>query len=140
MPLTDIAIRSAKPTHKPYKLSDSLGLYLLIKPNGSKLWYLKYRIDAKERKLAFGGYPTITLSHARSQRELARLTLSQGLDPSLQKQREKQSRKNDHTFESVARKWVKNQHKWSTNRSARTLRTLEMYLFQKAAGVWMTAG
>ena len=103
MPLTDIAIRSAKPTNKPYKLSDSLGLYLLIKPNGSKLWYLKYRIDGKERKLAFGGYPTITLSHARSQRELARLTLSQGLDPSLQKQREKQSRKNGHTFESVAR-------------------------------------
>ncbi|ECD9531609.1 DUF4102 domain-containing protein, partial [Salmonella enterica subsp. houtenae] len=54
MALTDTAIRKTKPTEKPFKLADSSGLYLLIKPNGSKLWYMKYRIDSKEKKLAFG--------------------------------------------------------------------------------------
>ncbi len=53
MALTDTAIRKIKPTDKSYKLTDSAGLYLLIKPNGSKLWYMKYRIDGKEKKLAF---------------------------------------------------------------------------------------
>ncbi|EBS2257392.1 DUF4102 domain-containing protein [Salmonella enterica subsp. enterica serovar Kirkee] len=56
MALTDTAIRKIKPTEKSFKITDSLGLYLLIKPNGSKLWYMKYRIDEKEKKLAFGPY------------------------------------------------------------------------------------
>ncbi len=54
MALTDTAIRKIKPTEKSFKITDSSGLYLLIKPNGSKLWYMKYRIDGKEKKLAFG--------------------------------------------------------------------------------------
>ncbi|ENG5960962.1 DUF4102 domain-containing protein, partial [Salmonella enterica] len=54
MALTDTAIRKPRPTDTPFKLGDSAGLYLLIKPNGSKLWYMKYRIDGKEKKLAFG--------------------------------------------------------------------------------------
>ncbi|APY72899.1 DUF4102 domain-containing protein [Salmonella enterica] len=56
MALTDTAIRKIKPTEKSFKITDSSGLYLLIKPNGSKLWYMKYRIDGKEKKLAFGPY------------------------------------------------------------------------------------
>lgn len=56
MALTDTAIRKIKPTEKSFKITDSSGLYLLIKPNGSKLWYIKYRIDEKEKKLAFGPY------------------------------------------------------------------------------------
>ncbi|EBQ8981062.1 DUF4102 domain-containing protein [Salmonella enterica subsp. enterica serovar Albany] len=56
MALTDTAIRKIKPTEKSFKITDSSGLYLLIKPNGSKLWYMKYRIDEKEEKLAFGPY------------------------------------------------------------------------------------
>ncbi|EAT3018844.1 DUF4102 domain-containing protein [Salmonella enterica subsp. enterica serovar Suelldorf] len=56
MALTDTAIRKIKPTEKFFKITDSTGLYLLIKPNGSKLWYMKYRIDGKEKKLAFGPY------------------------------------------------------------------------------------
>lgn len=58
MALTDTAIRKTKSTEKPFKMADSSGLYLLIKPNGSKLWYMKYRIDGKEKKRAFGPYPT----------------------------------------------------------------------------------
>ncbi|RTT23502.1 DUF4102 domain-containing protein, partial [Pseudomonas paraeruginosa] len=57
MPLTDSAIKTAKPKEKPYKLSDAQGLYLLVNPNGSKLWRLKYRVGGKEKGLAFGAYP-----------------------------------------------------------------------------------
>lgn len=81
MPLTDTAIRNAKPLNKPYKLSDAQGLYLLIKPNGSKLWQLKYRFGGKEKKLAFGPYPTVTLANARKLREETRAVLSAGDDP-----------------------------------------------------------
>lgn len=56
MALTDTAIRKIKPSDKPFKMTDHSGLYLLIKPNGSKFWYMKYRIDDKEKKLAFGPY------------------------------------------------------------------------------------
>ncbi|ENT2676301.1 Arm DNA-binding domain-containing protein [Salmonella enterica] len=57
MALTDTAIRKIKSTEKSFKITDSLGPNLLLKPNGSKLWYMKYRIDGKEKKLAFGPYP-----------------------------------------------------------------------------------
>ncbi|AID27272.1 Arm DNA-binding domain-containing protein [Salmonella bongori] len=65
MALTDTAIRKIKPTDTSFKITDSSGLYLLIKPNGSKLWYMKYRIDGKEKKLAFGPYPDVSLFKAR---------------------------------------------------------------------------
>src|SRR3546814_7084508 len=64
MALTDTAIRKAKPKDKPYKVSDSGGLYLLVNPTGSKLWRVKYRLHGVERKLALGAYPAITLAEA----------------------------------------------------------------------------
>ena len=76
MSLTDTAIRNAKPLDKSWKLSDAQGLYLLIKPNGSKLWHLKYRFGGKEKKLAFGAYPAVSLANARKLREDARSVLS----------------------------------------------------------------
>lgn len=78
MALTDTAIRKIKPTDKSFKLTDSLGLYLLIKPNGSKLWYMKYRIDGKEKKLAFGPYPDVSLFKARQLRDPARTKIREG--------------------------------------------------------------
>jgi hypothetical protein len=110
--LTDTAIRNAKPIDKPYKLSDAQGLYLLIKPNGSKLWQLKYRFGGKEKKLAFGAYPTVTLANARKLREEARAVLSAGDDPG-KKQQEKQAKKSGNTFEEVARKWLAGNIRWS---------------------------
>ncbi|MDH8420619.1 Arm DNA-binding domain-containing protein, partial [Klebsiella pneumoniae] len=68
MSLTDAKIRSLKPTDKPFKVSDSHGLYLLVKPGGSHLWYLKYRINGKESRIALGAYPAVSLSDARQQR------------------------------------------------------------------------
>jgi hypothetical protein len=65
MPLSDLKIKKAKPREKPYKLADGGGLYLLVKPNGSKLWRQKYRYHGKERILAHGQYPDVSLSQAR---------------------------------------------------------------------------
>ena len=82
MALTDAAIRNAKPRQKPYKVSDSKGLYLQVNPQGSKLWRLKYRIHGKERKLALGAYPEVSLAEAREARDAARKQLAQSIDPS----------------------------------------------------------
>lgn len=89
MPLSDIAIRNAKPREKPYKMGDSLGLFLLVQPSGGRLWRLKYRLHGREKKLALGSYPDIGLSDARRRRDEARRLLAEGKDPSLEKQREK---------------------------------------------------
>ncbi|MBA4714496.1 MULTISPECIES: integrase arm-type DNA-binding domain-containing protein [Citrobacter] len=129
MPLTDTAIRNAKPIDKPYKLSDAQGLYLLIKPNGSKLWQLKYRFGGKEKKLAFGAYPTVTLANARKLREEARALLSAGDDPGVKKQQEKQAKKSGNTFEDVARKWLTGNIRWNEAHAAKVLRSLELHVF-----------
>ncbi|WP_062344402.1 integrase arm-type DNA-binding domain-containing protein [Novosphingobium sp. CCH12-A3] len=89
MPLTDVAIRNAKPRSKPYKLGDSLGLFLLVQPAGGKLWRLKYRVDGKEKKLSIGSYPEVGLAEARRRRDDARELLSSGKDPSREKKRKK---------------------------------------------------
>lgn len=89
MPLTDVAIRNAKPRLKPYKLGDSLGLFLLVQPAGGKLWRLKYRVDGKEKKLSIGSYPEVGLAEARRRRDDARELLSSGKDPSREQKRKK---------------------------------------------------
>ncbi len=89
MPLTDLAIRNAKPAAKPVKLSDGGGLFLLITPAGGKLWRLKFRVDNKEKGLALGSYPAVGLAEARKRREEAKAQLAQGLDPAREKKRAK---------------------------------------------------
>lgn len=83
--LTDLKIRKAKPLRKPYKLYDSLGLFVLIKPNGSKLWRQKYQLDGKERTIAHGSYPAVSLRDARTKRDKIRDQLAAGIDPAVQK-------------------------------------------------------
>ena len=89
MALTDVAIRNAKPGVKPTKLADGAGMFLLVTPAGGKLWRLKYRIDGREKLLAIGAYPEISLSDARKRRDEARALIALGKDPSRQKQRDK---------------------------------------------------
>ncbi|EIJ2662287.1 integrase [Escherichia coli] len=129
MSLTDTAIRNAKPLDKSWKLSDAQGLYLLIKPNGSKLWHLKYRFGGKEKKLAFGAYPAVSLANARKMREDARSVLSAGNDPGVKKQQEKFARKSGNTFEDIARKWVAGNIRWNEAHAAKVLRSLELHVF-----------
>lgn len=85
MALTDIAIRTAKPKDRPYKVADAQGLYLLVNPTGSKLWRLKYRMHGVERKLALGSYPDTSLAEARTSRDAARKHLARDVDPNAVK-------------------------------------------------------
>ncbi|MEH8997377.1 tyrosine-type recombinase/integrase [Klebsiella pneumoniae] len=129
MALTDRAIVHAKPCGKPYKLSDSHGLYLLVNPNGSKRWYIKYRFVKKEKKLALGPYPLLTLAQARRMREEAQLLLISGIDPSAHRKAERLAMTPEHTFESVAREWVSSNVNWSVEHKKRVLRYFELYVF-----------
>lgn len=86
MPLTDLAIRNAKPAERRVKLSDGGGLQLWIEPRGAKIWCLAYRIDGKQRKFTIGHYPTVDLRTARAKREKAKQLLRDGRDPSAEKQ------------------------------------------------------
>ena len=81
MALTDTAVRNAKPREKPYKLGDSLGLFLLVQPSGGKLWRLKYRIEGREKKLGIGTYPEVGLAEARERRDEARKMIAFGKGP-----------------------------------------------------------
>lgn len=115
MPLTDSAIKAAKPKEKPYKLSDAHGMYLEITPTGSKLWRLKYRVGGKEKKLALGIYPVISLLQARQRRDEARQQLAEGTDPGLHKKTIRAAQKADQlTFETLAREWYAyNSPRWA---------------------------
>jgi len=88
--LSDLKIRAAKPKAKPYKLTDGEGLYLLISATGAKLWRLGYRLAGKQKGLALGSYPTISLAEARQQRDEARKLLATGNDPALKRKLDKQ--------------------------------------------------
>lgn len=128
MKLSDKAIKSAKPKDKPYKMSDGEGMFLLISPNGSKLWRLKYRYNQKEKLLALGSYPQVTLAMAREKRIEARNLLSQGIDPSHQKKVEKLTRYQnaENSFECVTREWHENQKpSWTPRHAKYVLKRME---------------
>lgn len=108
MALTDIAIRTAKPKERPYKVADAQGLYLLVNPTGSKLWRLKYRMHGVERKLALGSYPDTSLAEARTSRDAARKHLGRHIDPNAVKRQSRISASvsADNSFASVAEELI----------------------------------
>lgn len=110
MPLTDAAIRTAKPGEKPYKLADERGLFLLVNPNGAKWWRLKFRVEGKEKALSLGIYPDTSLKEARSKRDEARKQLAEGIDPSQQRKAIKAAREGvtANSFEVICREWLEN--------------------------------
>jgi len=110
MALSEFKISKAKPKEKPYKLADGGGLFFLVNPGGSKLWRQKYRHLGKERLLAHGQYPDITLAQARNKRDEARVVLANGQDPALEKKlaqinAETQART---TFKLIAEEYIEN--------------------------------
>jgi integrase len=114
--LSDTAVRNAKPKKKPYKIADGEGLFLLIMPSGSKYWRLRYFFAGKEKLLALGVYPEITLADARDRRAQARQVLAAGNDPGEVKKEVKRVAilNNTNTFEVVAREWYeKRKHEWA---------------------------
>ncbi|MGP6088602.1 tyrosine-type recombinase/integrase [Antarctobacter jejuensis] len=108
MPLNDAQIRSLKPKEKPYKVSDFEGLYLDVRPGGSKLWRMKYRFEGKEKLLSLGAYPAVSLSAARKKKDDARALLAEGNDPSAVRQEEKREAQKvtERTFGKLADQFI----------------------------------
>jgi integrase len=114
MPLTNIAARKAAPRAKPFKLADGGGLYLEVMPTGAKYWRMKYRHGGKEKRLALGVYPDVSLIAARAAREAARKLLAHGTDPgavrkAIKAERIEAAAVAADTFEAVAREWMARQ-------------------------------
>ena len=109
MPLTDLAVKSAKLQAKRYKLTDGNGMFLLVTPTGANSWRLKYRFDGKEKLLTLGIYPDVSLGKASEKREAARMQLADGIDPHEQKKavRAAKTERTSSTIESVARLWFR---------------------------------
>ena len=130
MPLTDVAIRSAKPQAKVFKLFDSGGLHLLITPTGGKWWRWKYRFGGKEKGLSFGIYPDVTLKMAREKRDNARQQLGAGIDPGEARKAVKVAQAGTKSFEAIAREWhAKFSSGWVASHGDRILRRLENDIF-----------
>jgi integrase len=108
MPLTDTSVRNSKPKDRPYKLADSQGLHLLVTPNGSRLWRLKYRVAGKEKLLSIGAYPAVSIKKAREARDNARELLATGGDPSQAKKEAKrvEEQSTRHTFRAIADEYL----------------------------------
>lgn len=132
MALTDTAVRNAKPGPKTYRLFDGNGMYLEVTPAGGKSWRMKYRFGGKESRVSLGRYPEVSLKKAREKRDAARVLLSDGLDPNVERKAAKarQGAAADDSFETIAREWWKN---WATTRTAKhadqVLRRLEADVF-----------
>jgi integrase len=121
MPLSDATIRNLKPREKPYKVSDFDGLFVLVKPTGSRLWQFKYRLDGKEKLLSIGPYPEISLAEARTARDRARALVAKSQDPSTAKQDQKREERERRglTFETQAKAYFEKTQK--EGRAASTL-------------------
>jgi integrase len=132
MPLTDTRIRNAKPTQKPYKMADGGGLYVEIKPTGTKLWRLRYRLAGRENVFAIGDYRLIGLAEARAKRDEAKRLIKEGVHPSHQRkiERIRQAHEHANTFEAVAREWmIRNAGHWTARTAQQRKRGLERDVF-----------
>lgn len=136
MALTDIAVRKLKPADKPFKVSDERGLYLLVNPQGGKLWRWKYRYLGKEKLMALGGYPDVSLAQAREKRDSARKLLAAGGDPMGERHATKVAQRvaMEDSFEAVARKW------WETWKGARSDRHADYVLRRLEGDVFPAIG
>lgn len=120
MKLSDAKIRGLKPKEKQFKLADGDGMYILIKPNGTKLWRLKYRFNGKENIYSIGTYPEVTLERARKIRLEIRQLLHDGIEPNQKKRIDStvQANSEQEDFQSIAYDWhEKNCRKWTQEHS-----------------------
>lgn len=133
MPLTDAKARAAKPQEKAYRLADSGGMYLEVMPTGARYWRLKYRYAGKEKRLALGVYPEVSLTKARAKRDSAKNMLADGIDPSAARQAAKRGAiiAAANSFEMVAREWWEYKHRREVveAHANKNLRRLELHLF-----------
>lgn len=109
--LTDTKVKNAKPGERPYKLGDGGWLYLLVKPSGARLWRMAYRYAGREKLLALGVYPEVSLKEAREKRDAERARLRNGFDPGEVRKVERLTRANEAatTFKVVAEEFLERQ-------------------------------
>lgn len=132
MPLTDVAIKNAKPADKAIRLFDGGGLYLEVSPAGGKWWRLKYRYDGKEKRLSLGVYPDVGLKEARQRREDARKLLANDVDPSENRKALKLAKTEGaaNSFEVIGREWFsKKAPSWVQSNADKVIRRLEKDAF-----------
>jgi integrase len=137
MPLTNTTILKAKPADKPVRLFDGGGLYLEISPAGGKLWRFKYRFNGKEKRLALGIYPDVSLAKAREKRQATRTLLADGNDPGENRKAQKAAGADRaaNSFEVVAREWfAKFKPNWVEAHSDKVIRRLERDMFPWIGG------
>ena len=130
--LTETKIRAAKSLSKDYKLADEKSLYLLIKSSDSKLWRMGYRFEGKQKTIAFGKYPDVSLAQARERRDNARKLLADGIDPGYAKKSAKNNRNDElsNSFETIAREWHFSYMKGKAkSHSEKVIRRFEIYVF-----------
>lgn len=132
MALTDIQVKTATPREKAYKMGDSGGMHLLVNPNGSKYWRLKYRIAGKEKLMPLGVYPEVSLKEARVKAVDAKRTITLGIDPMAERKAQKMQlhAAHENTFESLANAWFAMiSPEWSSTHTERTKNLLKSHLF-----------
>lgn len=126
--LTATKVKALKGREKPYKVGDKDGLYLDVRPNGSKYWRFRYRWKGRQKLLALGVYPDVSLAKARDRTRAARDALTDGVDPAAEKKRLKQRTAN--SFRVLAEEWhEKQRHLWTENHAERVLKSLEDNVF-----------
>lgn len=131
IPLSDIKIQKAKSKGKNITLFDGGGLFLMVTPSGGKLWRFKYRYDGKQKLLAFGAYPEISLFEARHKRDDARKLLANNIDPGVICKAQKQAKVEEtEAVKVIAREWhEKFKSKWTEGHALKILRGLELDVF-----------
>lgn len=141
MPLSDTRIRASKPREKPYKLTDGEGLYLEVRPTGTKLWRLRYRLNGKENLFAIGPYPLIGLADARDERDKAKKLIRQGINPAHNRKIERIRRAHEHanTLEAVALEWLdRNAGRWTDRTFKQRKRGLQRDVFPHIGSLPLT--
>ena len=130
--LTDTQVRAAKPRTTSYKLADGNRLYLMVTPSGGKLWRWNYDYDGKQKSMAFGAYPVVSLNDARTRRDEAYNILCEGRDPAVVRKLriEANIEASRQTFERVAREWHANARpQWAARHADDVIRSLERDVF-----------
>ena len=137
MPLTDTAVRTAKPSDKPIKMFDERGLFLIVTPAGGKWWRLRYKFDGKEKLLSLGTYPDTSLKDARERREEARKLLANDIDPGENRKVQKAAKveRAENSFEVIAREWfAKYRDTWAPSHSEKIITRLQNDVFPWIGG------
>jgi hypothetical protein len=137
MPLTDTAVRTAKPGDKPIKMFDERGLFLIVTPAGGKWWRLRYKFGGKEKLLSVGTYPDVSLKDARERREEARKLLANDVDPGENRKVQKAAKveRAENSFEVIAREWfAKYRDTWAPSHADKIIARLQNDVFPWMGG------